>query len=219
MTSEPASLSNQGRDADRDDPLDAAKVPLKQTSLDIASQMRSVKEAEPDLARAVGDYSTSVKQTLGVIEAIEETLQHKRKQIDVIQARQAALAREYRELGKTLELATKDLARQFTGIIHSPQSSRPPKRSPKPPRIPARPAPNRRAAAHPTRHPTARPTPRRKRRKHRFSIWTLRTCRRFPNSSAIVRKCRAPRAMDPRRTLARVPWAGGVKGRSNGRHR
>jgi hypothetical protein len=117
MTSEPASLSNQGQDADREDRPDAVKIPLKQTGLDIASQMRSVKEAEPDLVRAVGDYSTSVKQTLGVIEAIEETLQHKRKQIDEIQARQAVLAREYRELGQTLELATRDLARQFTGII------------------------------------------------------------------------------------------------------
>lgn len=125
MTSEPASLSNQGRNSDRDDPLDAAKIPLKQTGLDIASQMRSVREAEPDLARAVGDYSTSVKQTLGVIEAIEETLQHKRKQIDEIQARQAVLAREYRELGQTLEQATKDLARQFTGIIRGLETNSP----------------------------------------------------------------------------------------------
>jgi len=119
MTSEPARRTSQSQDADRDDPLEAAKLQLKQKDLDIASQMRSVKQAEPDLVRAVGNYSASVVQTLGVIEAIEETLQHKRKQIDEIQARQAVLAREYRELGETLERATKDLARQFTRIIHS----------------------------------------------------------------------------------------------------
>ncbi len=117
MTSEPARRSSQSQDADRDEALEAAKLQLTQKDWDIASQMRSVREAEPDLVRAVGNYSTSVKQTLGVIEAIEDTLQHKRRQIDEIQARQALLAREYRELGETLERATKDLARQFSLII------------------------------------------------------------------------------------------------------
>lgn len=117
MTSESASITSRMHEPDRDEPQEAAKIPLKYKGLDIANQMRSVKEAEPDLARAVGNYSASVEQTLGVIQAIEETLQHKRRQIDEIQARQAVLAREYKALGETLELATKDLAQQFTGII------------------------------------------------------------------------------------------------------
>ncbi len=79
--------------------------------------MRSVKQAEPDLASAVGNYSASVEQTLSVIEAIEETLRHKRRQIEEIQTRQKASALEYRQLGGFLESATKDLAHQFAGII------------------------------------------------------------------------------------------------------
>lgn len=125
MTSEPGSVTSKAPDPNQDDPLQSAKIPLKQKGLDIASQMRSVAQAEPDLARAIGDYSSSVEQTLGVIEAIETTLQHKRRQIDVIQARQKVLAREYKELGKTLELATKDLARQFAGIIRDLEANLP----------------------------------------------------------------------------------------------
>ena len=87
--------------------------------------MRSVKDAEPDLARAVGDYSASVEQTLGVIEAIEKTLLGKRRQIDEIQARQRVLAREYSDLGKSLQSATHDLAQQFARIISDLETDRP----------------------------------------------------------------------------------------------
>jgi hypothetical protein len=125
MTSESASITSRMHEPDRDEPQEAAKIPLKHKGLDIAEQMRSVKQAEPDLARAVGNYSASVELTLGVIQAIEDTLQHKRRQIDEIQARQAVLAREYKELGETLELATKDLARQFTGIIRGLEADLP----------------------------------------------------------------------------------------------
>lgn len=125
MTSEPASVTSQRREPDRDEPLESAKIPLKYKGLDIASQMRSVKDAEPDLARAVGDYSASVEQTLGVIEAIEKTLLGKRRQIDEIQARQRVLAREYSDLGKSLQSATHDLAQQFARIISDLETDRP----------------------------------------------------------------------------------------------
>ncbi len=110
-------LASQVQAADRDKPLEAAKIPLKNKGLDIASQMRLVKKATPDHASALGHYSASIEQTLSVIEAIETKLQHKRRQIEKIQTRHEALALEYRQLGKTLESAPKDLAEQFAGII------------------------------------------------------------------------------------------------------
>ncbi len=115
MTSK--SVASQVQVPDRDEPLEAAKIPLKNKGLDIASQMRSVKQAKPDLASAVGNYSVSIEQTLSVIEAIEATLQHKRRQIEEIQTRQEALTLEYRKLGRSLESATTDLAQQFAGFI------------------------------------------------------------------------------------------------------
>jgi primosomal replication protein N len=115
MTSK--SVAGQVQVPDRDEPLEAAKIPLKHKGLDIASQMRSVKQAKPDLASAVGNYSVSIEQTLSVIEAIEATLQHKRRQIEEIQTRQEALALEYRKLGRSLESETKDMAQQFAGFI------------------------------------------------------------------------------------------------------
>ncbi len=118
MTSEPASVtSHHLQEPDRDEPLEAAKIPLKNKGLDIASQVQSVKQAEPDLAPMVGTYTTSVEQTLSVIKAIEHTLQHKRRQIEEIQTRHEALALEYRQLGRSLESETKDMAQQFAGII------------------------------------------------------------------------------------------------------
>jgi hypothetical protein len=110
-------LASQVQAPDRDEPLEAAKIPLKNKGMDIASQMRLVKKAEPNHASALGHYSTSVDQTLGVIEAIEATLQQKRRQIEEIQTRQEILALEYRQLGRSLDTATKDLAQQFADII------------------------------------------------------------------------------------------------------
>ncbi len=107
-------LASQVQAPDRDEPLEAAKIPLKNKGMDIASQMRL---AEPNHASALGHYSPSVEQTLSVIEAIENKLQHKRRQIEEIQTRYEALALESREIGRTLESATKDLAEQFAGII------------------------------------------------------------------------------------------------------
>ncbi len=115
MTSK--SVTGQVQVPDRDEPLEAAKIPLKHKGLDIASQMRSVKQAKPDLASSVGNYSVSIEQTLSVIEAIEATLQHKRRQIEEIQTRQEALALEYRKLGRSLESETKDMAQKFAGFI------------------------------------------------------------------------------------------------------
>jgi hypothetical protein len=117
MTSEPASVISHLQEPDPGEPLEAAKIPLRTKGLDIARQMQSVEQAGPDLASAVGSYSTSVDQTLGVIEAIEATLQQKRRQIEEIQARQEILALEYRQLGRSLDTATKDLAAQFFDII------------------------------------------------------------------------------------------------------
>jgi hypothetical protein len=125
MMSKPASVTSHAQESIRDEPTEAAKIPLKGKGLDIASQMQSVKQAEPDLAGAVGDYSTSVAQTLGVIEAIEATLQQKRRQIEEIQARQKVLAREYRQLGESLDTATKDLAEEFFEIIADLEANRP----------------------------------------------------------------------------------------------
>ncbi len=117
MTNEPASVISHLQEPDLGEPLEAAKIPLRTKGLDIARQMQSVEQAGPDLASAVGSYSTSVDQTLGVIEAIEATLQQKRRQIEEIQARQEILALEYRQLGRSLDTATKDLAQQFADII------------------------------------------------------------------------------------------------------
>lgn len=117
MMSKPASVTSYAQGSPRDEPSEAAKIPLRGKGLDIASQMQSVKCAEPDLMGAVGDYSVSVAQTLDVIEAIEATLQQKRGQIQEIQARQEILAREYRQLGRTLDAAARDLAEQFIDII------------------------------------------------------------------------------------------------------
>ena len=122
MTSEPASVISHLQEPDPGEPLEAAKIPLRTKSLDIASQMQSVEQAGPDLASAVGSYSASVDQTLGVIEAIEATLQQKRRQIEEIQARQEILALEYRQLGRSLDTATKDLAEQFFDIIANLES-------------------------------------------------------------------------------------------------
>lgn len=125
MMSKPASVTSHPQEAVRDEPPEAAKIPLKGKGLNIASQMEFVKQAEPDLAGAVGDYSASVAQTLGVIEAIEATLQQKREQIEEIQARQELLAREYRQLGETLDTATQDLAEEFFEIIADLEANRP----------------------------------------------------------------------------------------------
>ena len=122
MTSEPASVISHLQEPDPGEPLEAAKIPLRTKGLDIARQMQSVEQAGPDLASAVGSYSTSVDQTLGVIEAIEATLQQKRRQIEEIQARQEILALEYRQLGRSLDTATKDLAEQFFDIIANLES-------------------------------------------------------------------------------------------------
>jgi chromosome segregation ATPase len=122
MTSEPASVISHLQEPDPGEPLEAAKIPLRTKSLGIASQMQSVEQAGPDLASAVGSYSASVDQTLGVIEAIEATLQQKRRQIEEIQARQEILALEYRQLGRSLDTATKDLAEQFFDIIANLES-------------------------------------------------------------------------------------------------
>ena len=125
MTSEPASVTSHLQEPDRGEPLEAAKIPLKHKGLDVASQMQSVSRAESDLARTVGNCSTSVEQTLDVIEAIEATLQHKRRQIEEIQARQEILALEYWQLGRSLDTATKDLAQQFTDIITNLETDKP----------------------------------------------------------------------------------------------
>lgn len=117
MMSKPASVISH--------PQEAAKIPLKGRGLDIASQMESVKRAEPDLVGAVGDYSASVAQALGMIEAIEAKVQQKREQIEEIQARQELLAREYRQLGETLDTATQDLAEEFFEIIADLEANRP----------------------------------------------------------------------------------------------
>ena len=117
MMSEPASVTSHLQELDLDEPQEVAKIPLRNKGLDIASQMQSVEQAGPDLASAVGDYSTSVDQTLGVIESIEATLQQKRRRIEEIQTRQETLALEYRQLGRSLDTATKDLAQQFADII------------------------------------------------------------------------------------------------------
>jgi len=117
MTSEPAIATSHLQDPDHNGPLGAAKIPLKQKGLDIASQMQSIQRAEPDLVRMIGDHSATVENTLCVIEIIEETLQQKRQQIEEIQARQEVLALEYRQLGRSLNSATQDLAQQFSEII------------------------------------------------------------------------------------------------------
>ena len=117
MPSEPASVTYHMLEPDWDEPLKAPKIPLKHKGSDIASRMRSVKQAEPDLARVVSKCSASVEQTLSVIEAIEATLQHKRRQIEVIQTRHEALALKYRKLGRSLESETKDMAQQFASFI------------------------------------------------------------------------------------------------------
>ncbi len=115
MTSKPA--TNHEQSPDRDEQLEAMKIVRKHKGWDTASRMRSVKQAEPDLARVVGNYSVSIEQTLSVIEAIEHTLQHKRRQIEVIQTRHEALALKYRKLGRSLESETKDMAQQFASFI------------------------------------------------------------------------------------------------------
>jgi chromosome segregation ATPase len=125
MTSEPASVISHLQEPDRDEPLGAAKIPLKHKGLNIASQMRSVEQAGPDLASTVGSYSTSVDRTLSAIDAIESTLQRKRRQIEEIQARQEILALEYRQLGRSLDTATKDLADQFIDIIADLETDKP----------------------------------------------------------------------------------------------
>lgn len=124
MTSEAASVGPQQPEPDGGGQAEAARSPVTRTGLDIAGQIKSVARAETDLARMVGDYSATVENTLCVIEIIEETLQQKRKQIAEIQARQEALALEYRQLGRTLDAATKDLAQQFSDIIKDLESDR-----------------------------------------------------------------------------------------------
>jgi hypothetical protein len=123
MTSEAASASPQQPEPGGGQ-AEAAQSPLTHPGLDIASQIKSVARAETDLARMVGDYSATVENTLCVIDIIEETLQQKRKQIAEIQARQEALALEYRQLGRTLDAATKDLAQQFSDIIKDLETDR-----------------------------------------------------------------------------------------------
>lgn len=123
MTSEAASASPQQPEPGGGQ-AEAAQSPLTHPGLDIASQIKSVARAETDLARMVGDYSATVENTLCVIDIIEETLQQKRKQIAEIQARQEALALEYRQLGRTLDAATKDLALQFSDIIKDLETDR-----------------------------------------------------------------------------------------------
>ena len=123
MTSEPARVTSHHQESNLDEPMEAAKIPLKQRGVDIASQMQSVKQAEPDLTGSEGDSPASVDKALGVIAAIEATLQQKRGQIEEILARRDILALEYKQLGKSLAAATKDLALDPVPHIESPFAS------------------------------------------------------------------------------------------------
>ena len=125
MTSESASAISHDPEPRQTVPAEAAQTATKGKGLDIASQLETVKQAEPDLTSGapldltggMGETSASVRRTLDVIDAIESALRDKREEIERIQARQQALAQEFRQLGQSLETATKDLADQFMDII------------------------------------------------------------------------------------------------------
>lgn len=115
MSGEPTIVKKYMCEPDRDQPLKAAKIPLKRS--DIVRDMQSVEQAEPDLGRMVDNYSPTVERTLRVIEAIEHRLQDTRREIDEVQARRRALAREYSRLGGSLVSASKNLGQQINCII------------------------------------------------------------------------------------------------------
>lgn len=124
MTSQPASEPSDPQGADPEGAEEAVTIPLKPVGLNLASETGAPPECDPEVVAVLGDYSTSVKRTLGVIEAMETTLQDKRAQIEEIQARQRALAQEYKELGRTLETASRDLAQKFSVIITDLETDR-----------------------------------------------------------------------------------------------
>ena len=69
------------------------------------------------LAGAADHYSARIKQILGMIETVENSLREKRKRIEEMQVRHEDLALEYTQLGQSLDSASTDLARQFGDMI------------------------------------------------------------------------------------------------------
>ncbi len=71
---------------------------------------------DPGLFRAADNNSARIKQILGMIETVENSLREKRKRIEKIQVRHEDLGLKYRQLGQSLDSATTDLARQFGDV-------------------------------------------------------------------------------------------------------
>jgi hypothetical protein len=84
---------------------------------DVASLENASRSAKESIDHAANDYSACVERLLRVMTIIEETLRERRGRIEAIRTRHQDLVREYRQLGKSLEAETSDLARKFTGVI------------------------------------------------------------------------------------------------------
>ena len=82
-----------------------------------ACQKRESNQDEQDFSRVADNYSASIKQSLSVVRVLENMLQEKRERIEEIQTRHEDLAREYRQLGRTLDSLTLDLAQLCSSVI------------------------------------------------------------------------------------------------------
>ena len=95
---------------------DTLSFSMKPEGIDIASHMESGKQPEPDLSLVAAKLATSIEGILSAITSVEGALQEKRRQIEAIKNRQEDLAREYCQLGTSLDAASCDLAHQFNRV-------------------------------------------------------------------------------------------------------
>lgn len=85
---------------------------------DINSLDKATQTAKESLTCAADNYSAYFERILRVIGIIEEDIREKRSRIEEIQTRHEQLVIEYRQLGKSLESETSDLAQKFIGAIN-----------------------------------------------------------------------------------------------------
>ena len=81
--------------------------------LDAAGNERTSTMSFPSKVSMVGDRSAGVELSLSLIESLQETLKHKRHQLEGIQSRMHSLVREYEQL----DTAAADMAEQFSGVM------------------------------------------------------------------------------------------------------
>lgn len=116
MTPEGLDISHQMQAAKQVWQTETKKIFKESEGEDSTKQVR--KQTKSDPAQIPGKSPASIEHILSTIEAIEETLEEKRRLIVEIQDRQRDLAEEYNKLGQTLDDISTDLSQQFVEFMN-----------------------------------------------------------------------------------------------------